>query len=314
MAIPKWHEFFPAVMRSLMDGKPHSRKDIQNFCINFFKFIKEEIEQRHPKSGGNVIRGRISWAISSLKDAGLIRRLDTSVYIITDFGKEILTNSPEHLTYTFLHQYGDFKFFSQNYSGINNSTVGVLEQEKKIGDVSEDDPLEKIESAFKELNDALCKEILEEIMKISDYEFEKLVIKLLVKMGYGSLEFNKDAVTQKSRDEGIDGIVTADKLGFESICTQAKRWNFNSIVGRPEIQKFLGALVGKGANKGLFITTAEFSKDGINFAKKQSNPKIVLIDGKYLAELMIEYGLGVNVLKTFKLKRLDSDFFNEIIN
>ena len=174
----------------------------------------------------------------------------------------------------------------------------------------EDDPTQKIETAFSHLNDSLGRDLLEEIMKISDYDFEHLVTKLLIKMGYGSPDFNKNAVTKKSYDGGIDSVVTADRFGFEFICIQAKKWDLKSTVGRPEIQKFLGALVGRSAKKGLFITTAKFSLDAINFAASQLSAKIVLVDGKALTDLMIEYDLGVNIVRTFELKRLDSDFFS----
>jgi restriction system protein len=188
-----------------------------------------------------------------------------------------------------------------------------FEQDSFLHNESNEDPIEKIEKAFNEINESLCKDLLNEIMKISPYNFEDLVIKLLVKMGYGSEKFNEKALTQKSFDEGIDGIVNADKFGFESIYTQAKRWDPRSTIGRPEIQKFIGALVGKGASKGLFITTAQFTREAINYAERQYNPKIVLVDGKYLTELMLEYDIGTNISKTFKIKRIDSEFFrNEV--
>ena len=130
-------------------------------------------------------------------------------------------------------------------------------------------------------------------------------------MGYGTMEENKDAVTQKSGDEGIDGVVSADKFGFDSIYIQAKQWREDIVVGRPEIQKFLGALVGQGATKGIFITTSKFSKEAVNYAAKQLHNKIVLVDGKQLAKLMIDYDLGVSTVATYMVKRIDSDFFAE---
>ena len=152
-----------------------------------------------------------------------------------------------------------------------------------------------------------------EIMKISPYEFESLVVKLLIKMGYGNMQSVDKILTKKSNDEGIDGIVTQDKLGFDSIYIQAKQWKQDSIVGRPEIQKFLGALAGQGATRGLFITTSRFSSEAISYVNKQLNHKIVLVDGKTLTSFMIRYNLGVSVYKTYDLKRIDMDFFNEDI-
>ena len=168
-----------------------------------------------------------------------------------------------------------------------------------------------LDSAVKKLNASLADDILEEIMKISPYSFEKLVVDLLFKMGYGKAKDNPDAVTQKSGDEGIDGIVSADKFGFDAIYIQAKQWKTDSTVSRPEIQKFLGALAGQGATKGIFITTAQFSKEAKAFANKQLHSKIILVDGQELAALMIEYNLGVSINRVYEVKRIDTDYFNE---
>ena len=187
----------------------------------------------------------------------------------------------------------------------NHKTISETEQ------IKTESPQEQIESALRAINDELAEDLMSEVMKISPYEFERLVVKLLIKMGYGTMEENKDAVTQKSGDEGIDGVVSADKFGFDSIYIQAKQWREDIVVGRPEIQKFLGALVGQGATKGIFITTSKFSKEAVNYAAKQLHNKIVLVDGKQLAKLMIDYDLGVSTVATYMVKRIDSDFFAE---
>ena len=317
--VPVYHKFFPKVMESVQDGGLHSVSEIKNYCISFSNFSREQLELKYPKSGDNVILDRISWAISELKHAGLLKTPTRGMYKITDIGRKILNECPENLTYKYLTQYGEFKNFAENYLKNKDSVNKSITKNKSLGQIKflhkalENDPIEKIETAFNDINESLCKELLEEIMNISPYNFEDLVIKLLVKMGYGSEKFNEKAVTQRSFDEGIDGIVNADKFGFESIYTQAKRWDPKSTIGRPEIQKFTGALVGRGASKGLFITTAQFTREATEYAKRQHDPKIVLIDGKYLTELMIEYDIGTNTSKTFKLKRIDSEFFkNEV--
>ena len=162
-----------------------------------------------------------------------------------------------------------------------------------------------------QLNSSLADALLIEVMKMTPYEFEKLVVKLLIKMGYGSAELSLNSVTKLSGDEGVDGMVAADRLGFDVIYTQAKQWKPDSVVGRPEIQKFLGALAGQGVAKGLFITTAKFSSEAREYVAKQLLQKIVLIDGKRLMELMIEYNLGVSVENLYTVKKLDTDFFTE---
>ena len=161
------------------------------------------------------------------------------------------------------------------------------------------------------MNASLADDLMAEVMRISPYDFERLVVRLLIKMGYGPLKLNAEAVTKESGDEGIDGIVTADKFGFDSVYIQAKQWKPDATVSRPEIQKYLGALVGQGATKGLFITTSKFTKGAIEYANKQFTTKIVLVDGEQLANLMIEYNLGVSTVETYEVKRVDYDFFNE---
>ena len=170
--------------------------------------------------------------------------------------------------------------------------------------------LEAIDYALAQLKSELADDLLAEVLKMNEYDFERLVVELLVKMGYGKPEQNTDAVTKKSGDEGIDGIVKADRLGFDAVYTQAEKWKEGSNIGRPEIQKFLGAMVGQGAMKGLFITTGQFTSGATDFVKKQLNHKIVLIDGKQFAELMIEYGLGVATVNTLKIQRIDTDYFS----
>lgn len=171
-------------------------------------------------------------------------------------------------------------------------------------------PMEAIDIALAQLKSELEDNLLVEVLKMDEYDFEKLVVDLLVKMGYRKPEQNTDAVTKKSGDEGIDGIVKADRFGFDAVYTQAKKWKEKSYIGRPEVQKFLGAMVGQGAMKGLFITTGQFTSGALEFVKKQLNHKIVLVDGKQLAELMIEYGLGVTTVDMLKIQRIDTDYFN----
>ena len=180
---------------------------------------------------------------------------------------------------------------------------------EKLNDDSaslEQNPQEQMEYSMRQINEALADDLMLEVLKMSPYDFEKLVVQLLKNMGYG-----EPIATKKSGDEGIDGLVKADKFGFDTIYVQAKQWNPDSTVSRPEIQKFLGALAGQGASKGLFITTAKYSCEAVQFAQRHLQQKIVLVDGKMLTRLMIEYNLGVSVEMTYEVKRIDYDFFNE---
>ncbi len=301
MSVPKYDEFMPTIITLLGDGNIHSIKEMSEYCANAFN-LNESDRMATISSGQNMLRNRVAWAKAYLKKAGLISSPSRANFIITDEGLKAFKKGSECVTLDYLRQYDSFREFTGKSSATDSKAVSVIET------IS---PQEQIESSINELNDELADELMTEIMKISPYEFERLVVKLLIAMGYGTLKENPDAVTQKSSDEGIDGLVSADKFGFDTIYIQAKQWKTDNVVGRPEIQKFMGALAGQGASKGIFITTSHFSKEAIGFAAKNLQSKIVLVNGEQLARLMIEYNLGVSVVATYNVKRIDADFFNE---
>ena len=303
MSVPKYNEFFPSIIRCLSDGNIHSFKELTEYCANEFK-LSDIDKSEIVSSGKNTLYDRVGWAKTYLKKAGLITSPKRKYFCLTEEGHKAFQNGADNVTLAYLNQFDSFTEFTKKIK-TNNTPLKSLPVPKT------DSPQEQIENAINELNDELSDDLMEEITKISPYEFERLVVKLLIAMGYGTMEENKDAVTSKSGDEGIDGIVSADKFGFDSIYIQAKQWKPDSVVSRPEIQKFLGALAGQGATKGIFITTAQFSKEAINFAAKQLHSKIVLVNGKQLTKLMIDYDLGVSTVAIYRIKRIDSDFFNE---
>ncbi|MDD7184718.1 MAG: restriction endonuclease [Oscillospiraceae bacterium] len=305
MAVPKYNEIMPYFIKCLGDEKVHNIKEIREFCVKAFNLSDEDRQQVLP-CGKNMFTDRVGWAKTYLQKAGLIESPSRANYQLTAIGIEAFSYGVENITLEYLKKFDSFKqFFGKNLKDNESISHSV---EKEINS-----PTENIEIAFSELNEQLANDLMTEIMKISPYEFESLVVKLLIKMGYGNMQSVDKILTKKSNDEGIDGIVTQDKLGFDSIYIQAKQWKQDSIVGRPEIQKFLGALAGQGATRGLFITTSRFSSEAISYVNKQLNHKIVLVDGKTLTSFMIRYNLGVSVYKTYDLKRIDMDFFNEDI-
>lgn len=308
MSIPKYFEFFSAVMECLKDGKKHTAKETLDYCADYYKLTPDEINEKL-QSGQTILSNRVGWARTYLSKAGLVEKEGRGVYIITQEGKNAIKNGCDKITYDYLTRYPSFNDFAK---GTLNKKDSLNTQQSDIKD--EKSPAEMLDYAASQLNADLSDELLNEIMNISPYGFERLVVKLLISMGYGTLEENKDAVTQKSGDEGIDGIVSADKFGFDSIYIQAKQWKKDNLVSRPEIQKFIGALATtQGATKGIFITTSNFTKGAVEIISKQTQNKIVLVNGKQLAKLMIEYNLGVSTVATYKVKRIDSDFFNEDI-
>lgn len=304
MPIPKFHEIMPEFIRCLGDHGVHNIREIRSYCAERLHVSAEDLQATLP-SGQNMFNDRVGWARTYLKKAGLIESPSRAHFQLTESGRKAYQDGVEKITVSYLAQFDSFQQF---YGRPVKDDFGDTEPIQQNTDSS---PLEIIENALSELNAQLGSDLIAEIMKLNAYEFESLVVKLLCKMGYGNTQSVKNLVTKKSGDEGIDGIVTQDKLGFDSIYIQAKQWKVDSIVGRPEVQKFLGALAGQGATKGLFITTARFSAEAVAFVNKQLNHKIILVDGKLLADLMIEYNLGVSVHKVFEVKRIDTDFFNE---
>ena len=304
MAVPKYNELMPYVIQALGDGNIHTIKELEAFCVDALQLSVEDRQKMLPSGQKTKLVNRLGWAKTYLQKAGLVVTPKRGNHQLTDLGKKAFADGPEKVTLNYLKQFDSY-----------NEFVAIKKEDGKIVSAVEEvetkSPQDMLDEAISQMNASLADDLMTEIMKISSYEFERLVVRLLLKMGYGTLQLNKEAVTQKTNDEGIDGIVTADKFGFDSVYIQAKQWKKDSTVSRPEVQKFLGALVSKGASKGLFITTSTFTKGAIDCAKEVKPQKVVLVDGEQLAKLMIEYGLGVSTVETYEVKRVDYDFFNE---
>lgn len=298
MAVPKYYEMQKPFLMSLQDGKTHSKKEIREYIRSYFQLSDEDVAELHPNSGQSVFGNRSSWAGTYLKKAGLITAVGRAVFQITPAGQKVLKENPAVIDANYLSQFDAFREFQSR----EKTVVSQSEAENDAVNTPDD----TLEDAINRINASLSDDLMTEIMKISPVAFEKMVLDLMRKMGYGTFA-NSSQMTSTTGDEGIDGIIMQDKLGFDLIYIQAKRWSEDHIVGRPEIQAFVGAISGKGGN-GLFVTTSRFSKQAIDYAKQQH---IILIDGKKLTALMIEYNFGVSVQKTFEIKSLDTDVFYE---
>lgn len=308
MAVPKFFEFFPVVLQSLLDGSEKSVKQIRMESIKFLPVTEEDCNELLPSGRQRTVDNRVNWAITYLKNAGLISAVRRGVYIITDEGAKAYHEAGSGLDLNYLERYESFRIFHGTTAA--KPTPQVLAQSPL-----EDTPQDMFEKAYVQINSALAEDLLASIMEHSPAFFERLVVDLLLKMGYGSSFDSAGMVVGHTGDEGIDGIIREDKLGFSNIYIQAKRWDPSSMtVGRPEIQKFVGALAGQGASKGLFITTAQFTKEAQNYAAKQLAAKIVLVDGHQLTKLMIEYGIGVSIQSTYTIKKIDSDYFDDSLS
>ena len=303
--IPKYNEMYKALLETLKDKKEYSTKEYRNKVAKLMNISDEEREILLDSGGGNKYNTALNWTSVYLKKAKLIESTKRGVLKITERGLELLATNPNVIDNHTLKNYEEFREFL-NPKGNNKEF-----KEEKGQNIEEETPQDILEKSFNKINKILQEEVLEEVMRKDPYFFESLVVKLLQKIGYGTLK-NSGKVTKKSNDEGIDGIINQDKLGFDCIYIQAKKWDKDSTVSRPEIQKFVGALAGQGATKGLFITTAKFSDGAREYSQKQHTTKIVLIDGIELAKLMIEYNLGVSVENIYEIKKIDSDFFEEL--
>ena len=303
--IPKYNEMYKALLETLKDKKEYSTKEYRNKVAKLMNISDEEREILLDSGGGNKYNTALNWTSVYLKKAKLIESTKRGILKITERGSELLATNPDIIDNHTLKNYEEFREFL-NLKGNNKEF-----KEEKEQNIEEETPQDILEKSFDKINKILQEEVLEEVMRKDPYFFESLVVKLLQKIGYGTLK-NSGKVTKKSNDEGIDGIINQDKFGFDCIYIQAKKWDKDSTVSRPEIQKFVGALAGQGATKGLFITTAKFSDGAREYSQKQHTTKIVLIDGMELAKLMIEYNLGVSVENVYEIKKIDSDFFEEL--
>ncbi len=219
---------------------------------------------------------------------------------LTDLGKRVLESNLPNIDNAFLEQFDSFRQFIRADSALPKALSSANADGQSPQDI--------FDRAFRQINHALADELLSEIAKQPPAFFERLVVQLLRSMGYGGSVEDAGMVVGQSGDEGIDGIIREDKLGFSLIYIQAKRRDRTTSIGRPEIQKFVGALAGQGAGKGLFITTAQFTREAVAYAEKQHTTKIVLVDGDLLAKLMIAYDLSTRAV--YRIKQLDSDYFN----
>jgi len=312
MAIPTYDQIMLPLLQALEDGQLHTRELSQRMA-DHFQLTPEERASMLPSTRVNRIKHRTGWAAFGLRRAGLADNPVKGSVHITEEGKRFLATNPTELTSKGLMQSEPFRQFVAGMKARNTSsaakTEGLSSQPPPEAPLDEKGtPEERIESAFSELKERLIAELRTKLASIDPFRFEQVVLDLLVAMGYGGSFKEAAAVTRKTGDEGIDGVINEDRLGLDVIYVQAKRWKHN--VGRPEIQNFVGALAGKKANKGIFITTSSFHDNATEYAEGLHN-KVILVDGTRLAELMIEHNVGVAPGKPHFLKKIDSDYFDE---
>jgi restriction system protein len=301
MAIPDYQSVMLPLLKFASDGNEHSLCDATEDLAEKFRLTEEERKELLPSGAQFTFSNRVAWARIYMNKAALLESTRRGYFRITPRGREVLAKNPTQLNVKFLEQFPEFVEFRTKRSETRE-TPDTMETETL------QTPGELLESAYQKLREDLSEELLKIIKECSPAFFERLVIDLLVKMGYGGSRKDACRAIGRSGDEGIDGIINEDRLGLDVIYIQAKRWQ--TTVGRPDIQKFAGALQGHRAKKGIFITTSAFSQDAEEYVAKIDS-KIVLIDGEQLSQLMIDHNVGVAPVTSYETKRIDSDYFIE---
>lgn len=303
--IPDYQTLMLPILKLVADGKEHKYRDlIEELGIQFHV---TDVERKELLASGNqpIFDNRVGWAKTYLKKAGLLDSPKRATFVITDLGRHTLAQNPTRIDARYLRQFDSFNEF------INASKTESDENTDLITPSQIDQtPEETLDKAYQRIRKSLASELLNKIVDLSPAFFERLVVELLVKMGYGGSIKDAGKAVGRTGDEGIDGTIKEDKLGLDIIYVQAKRWKPGNVVGRPELQKFVGALAGQGAKKGIFITTSNFTKEALDYTPRNET-KIVLIDGSQLAQLMIDYNLGCTTQQVYELKKIDSDYFGE---
>ncbi len=303
MTIPDYQTVMLPLLDFVSDGKEHAVREAIGALAKHFNLTEEEKLELLPSGRQPTFNNRVSWAGTYMKEAKLIEKPRRGYLKITDRGLALLAEEPKAINSKFLERYPEFVAFRERSGKSVKPKPQAIVQEE-----TEQTPVEAIESAYQALRGSLATELLQQIKECSPEFFERLVVDVLVKMGYGGTRKDAGKAIGKSGDEGIDGIINEDRLGLDVIYIQAKRWE--GTVSRPEIQKFVGALQGQKARKGIFITTSNFSKQAQDYASMIEN-NVVLIDGGTLASLMIDHDVGTTMVSSYEIKRVDSDYFDE---
>lgn len=302
MAVPDFQSIMLPMLKLAADGQEHALAEFRHRLAKQFELSAEDEAVLLPSGRQAVWANRVAWANVYLRQAGLLESSKRGYSRITARGLDALRKAPARIDIGFLEQYPEFYEFRHKRGKSNKAPSGEKDA------VESTTPDELLEDAYSKLRAGLVQDLLAKVKESSPQFFERLVIEVLLRMGYGGSRKEAGRALGRSGDEGIDGTINEDRLGLDIIYLQAKRWE--GTVSRPEVQKFVGALHGKRARKGVFLTTVTFSSEALDYVSR-IDPKVVLIDGEELAELMLDHGVGVSTVASYDIKRLDTDFFND---
>jgi restriction system protein len=301
--IKKFNEYYAPVLKFLKENGPTHQSKLKEELGKIEKLTQDEINQTSEK-GTNIFSSRIHWALQYLYQSGVVDRPSKATYAINDFGKSLLSQYPNEIKPEILEATEGYKHW-----GVRTR---ISQTDKpKVSIVSGGEtPTENIEFAIQQLEDSLAHELITRIMQATPKFLEQIILVLLGKMGYGDGNDSLEHLGGPG-DEGLDGVINQDRLGLQKIYIQAKRYKHGNNIGRPEVQKFMGALQGQGASGGVFITTSEFSKDAEEYVTKNMTPRIILIDGFELGRLLVKHEVGVVALRSYKVLEIDENLFDE---
>lgn len=298
MAVPDYQMLMRPVLATHDDGQEHAVAELRANLANALGLTQEERSEMLPSGRTRTFDNRVGWAMTYLYRAGLLERPKRSVYRITDRGRQVLSTHPERVDNSVLESFEEFRAFRSG-SSVGSDPLPPVPAVAEDGET----PEERMDLAFSQLRSALAAELLDRTMERDPFFFERLVMDVLTGMGYGAGQ-----QLGGTGDEGFDGVIDEDRLGLDRIYVQAKRWA--NPVGRPALQAFVGALAGRGASKGVFITTSKFTGEATAYVQTVQ-ARVVLIDGPQLARLMMDFGVGVSVAERYDVKRLDLDYFSD---
>ena len=304
--VPKFEDFFFPCLQCLSDEKIHTQEDLRRYTIDYFRLSEEDVNLLIKSEKRTQVADRVAWTVTYLSQAKLIEAPKRGNYIITKSGKDFLIEHKKGFNRSDLLRIPSFSDFITRKRENNDAPLRPNTSSFQQGET----PTDLIADAYNQINSSLAQDLLFKVLEMSPAFFERLVVELLVKMGYGGSVSDAANVTQYSKDDGVDGVIKEDKLGFDTIYVQAKRFNKGVTVGSQNIRDFIGALNIKHASKGVFITTSTFTENAKN-SVKGIEAKVVLIDGEQLCKYLIEYNLGVSVRRTYEIKQIDNDYFIE---
>jgi restriction system protein len=302
MGVPDFQSFFKPLLEFAADGEEHSIREAREVIARSMSLSEADLSELLPSGTQTKFDNRVAWARSYFVQAKVIESTRRGYFRITDRGRELLAKRHSRIDIRILDQYPEFVEF-HSPSRDNDSQAS-----RDIAPTQTETPEETLQKAYQNIRNELRAELLSRVKSNSPRFFESLVVDLMIAMGYGGSKVDAGKALGQTGDEGVDGIIKEDRLGLDVIYLQAKRWE--GTVGRPEIQRFVGALHGKRARKGVFITTGRFSEDAVEYVNN-IDPKVILIDGRVLSDLMIDFDLGTTTAAIYELKRIDSDYFGE---